>query len=68
MNEATGDLFRRPFRRRLQGWEDLEFVTIEAPPDRRVFLKIWKPHVGTDRNPFSQWEVEEYLMEVPASP
>jgi hypothetical protein len=47
---------------------DVDLVTVDAPPDRRVFVKIWKAHVGAAGVPFPEWEVGEYLMEVPASP
>jgi hypothetical protein len=43
--------------------EDVDLVTIDAPPDRKVFVKIWKPHAGGNAMPFSQWSVEEFLME-----
>jgi len=46
--------------------EDIDLVTIEAPPDRSVFVTIWRPHAGSVLMP--KWEVAEYLMGVSASP
>lgn len=48
--------------------EDIDLVTINAPPDRKVFVKIWKPHAGCDAMLHCEWEVEESLMETAASP
>lgn len=52
----------------LPNGQDVDLVTIDAPPDRRVFVKIWKAHAGAAATPFPEWAVEEYLMDVPASP
>ena len=52
----------------LPNGQDVDLVTIDAPPDRRVFVTIGKAHAGAAAMPFPEWEVEEYLMVVPASP
>jgi hypothetical protein len=48
--------------------EDIDLVTIQAPPNRSVSVKIWKPHAGCDPMLHCQWEVEESLVESAASP
>jgi len=52
----------------LPNGQDIDLVTIDAPPDRKVFVKIWTVHAGAAAMPLSEWEVAEYLVEVPASP
>lgn len=48
--------------------EDVDLVTIQAPPDRSVFVTVWRPQAGCDPVLNCEWKVEEYLMEGPASP
>jgi hypothetical protein len=48
--------------------EDMDLVTINAPPDRKVVVKIRKPHAGCDPVLHCEWEVEESLMETAAAP
>ena len=44
---------------------DVKLITIEIPPDRRVMVKIFEPHVSPDGQDFAAGpEVDEYLVDL----
>jgi hypothetical protein len=44
---------------------DVKLITIEIPPDRRVMVKTFEPHVSPDGQDFAAGpEVDEYLVDL----